>query len=240
MEAAGFRRIAASLALGAGLLILGCSPAGRHDTARAAEPASAPAAKAAPEAKAPAVVASGYFPIAGDGGRAGCDSHAIRDSEDEWYSEDLKAAQENSLLEASRTRRPAGAATYRFTWLRSFHHPVVIRVEERSGRPAALIAKELTGKGGYDPGGIGRHLERQLTQEEAGRFGSTLARTGLLTLPTKDCDAGFGVDGAEWIVEAVDPSGYHLVVRWSPERGPTREGGTMLMGLTGWNYGDVY
>jgi hypothetical protein len=48
------------------------------------------------------------------------------------------------------------------------------------------------------------------------------------------------MDGAEWIVEGVDDTGYHFVDRWSPRRGEVRETGLSLLKLTGWVFKDVY
>jgi hypothetical protein len=201
---------------------------------------SAAATAAGPAPKRTAFAASGYFPIAADPAGRGCDPTGISESKDEWYSKHLRAAGEPSLFEASRSPRPASVATYRFTWLRTFHHPVVIRVEVGRGRGARLIAKELSGYGGYGPGEVRRHRERKLSPDEARRLGSALARTRLLTWPARDCNGLLGVDGSQWIVEARDRTGYHLVDRWSPERGPVREVGELMLGLTGWQYGEVY
>src|SRR5690348_9677165 len=45
-----------------------------------------------------------------------------------WYSQQLEAMSEPVL-------KPGGnLKTYRFTWLRSFHHPVVVRVVEANGK----------------------------------------------------------------------------------------------------------
>jgi hypothetical protein len=117
---------------------------------------------------------------------------------------------------------------------------VVIRVEVERGRGARLIAKELSGHGGYGPGEISRHLERKLSPDEARRLDSALARTRLLTWPARDCSGLLGIDGSQWIVEALDRTGYRLVDRWSPERGPMRDVGELMLGLTGWQYGEVY
>jgi hypothetical protein len=221
-------------------LMAGGSPARSDKLDQTADRNSAPAAAATPRPERPAFRASDYFPIAPDPVGRGCDATGISESKDEWYSRHLRAAGEPSLFEAPPSPRPAGAATYRFTWLRTFHHPVVIRVEvERDGR-ARLIATELSGYGGYDPGKIARRMERKLSSDEARRLGSALAATRLLTWPARDCHGLLGIDGSQWIVEARDRAGYHLVDRWSPESGPMREVGQLMLGLTGWQYGEVY
>jgi hypothetical protein len=224
----------------ASCLLFGCSPALPDKPKQGVKQVAATAAEPAPEPKKPAVASSGYFPTVADSAGARCDPEGISESHDQWYSKHLRAAGEPSLFEASRSPRPPGAATYRFTWLRSFHHPVVIRVETGSNGEARLIAKELSGHGGYGPGEIRRHMQRKLSPDETRRLGSALAATRLLTWPARDCSGIIGLDGAHWIVEARDRTGYHLVDRWSPERGPMREVGELMLGLTGWQYGDVY
>src|SRR5687768_4530953 len=51
----------------------------------------------------------------------------LSDFERDWYSRQLAAAGEPSLYLASRSA--PGPATLRFTWLRTFHAPVFIRIE---------------------------------------------------------------------------------------------------------------
>ncbi|HZS04476.1 MAG TPA: hypothetical protein VFD58_06540 [Blastocatellia bacterium] len=65
----------------------------------------------------------------------------------EWYSEHLKAMAEPSLLTLSGVQ----IECYRFLWLRSFHHPVAVRIW-REGNDRFIVAKELDGAGGYEPG----------------------------------------------------------------------------------------
>ena len=63
-----------------------------------------------------------------------------------WYSKHLRAMKEpviytdNSLNEM-----------YRFTWLRSFHHPIAIRIEKQENK-YMLYWKVCNGAGGYEPG----------------------------------------------------------------------------------------
>ena len=59
----------------------------------------------------------------------------------EWYSSHLRAMSEPILAAPTTTR------TYRFTWLRSFHHPIAIRIVSGPGQPK-VIAVELNGAGG--------------------------------------------------------------------------------------------
>jgi hypothetical protein len=156
----------------------------------------------------------------------------------DWYSRQLAAAAEPSLYLASQAQRPAGSATLRFTWLRSFHAPVHIRIETAGPGRHRLVAKQLSGAGGYDPGHVEKTIERPLTPDEAGRLQAMLASARVFDLPPDPC--GGGADGAEWIFESVDAGGYHYASVWTPREGPANELGRFLMGLTGWEFEAVY
>ena len=54
---------------------------------------------------------------------------------------------------------------YRFLWLRTFDHPIFVRVE-RDTYSFDLIAREFDGKGGYEPGKPSRKDEFSITQDE--------------------------------------------------------------------------
>lgn len=65
----------------------------------------------------------------------------------EWYGKQLQALQESSLCCDSTDR----GRVIRFVWLRSFHHPVVIRLNESTKGSWSLVTKVGSGAGGYDP-----------------------------------------------------------------------------------------
>src|SRR6267378_2766004 len=68
----------------------------------------------------------------------------------QWYSKHLRALREPSLWETSQLDLTAEA--YRFLYLRSFHHPISVRLVVAQDKTATLISKETHGKGGYEPG----------------------------------------------------------------------------------------
>src|SRR6266513_5488624 len=80
-----------------------------------------------------------------------------------WYLKHLKALAEPSLLHLS--KNPA-LESYRFFWLRTFHHPVIVRVDVRAGDAGELTSKVASGKGGYDPGHLLENTSRPLTREQ--------------------------------------------------------------------------
>jgi hypothetical protein len=184
-----------------------------------------------------------YFPPPYPKGIAPCSpspksggAPVVSDFENRWYSKYLSAAAEPSLYEAG--RRPGGNDVIRFTWLRSFHPPVTVRVEGLRSASPRLIAKQLSGAGGYDPGGIANQIDRRLSPVEAAALRRALLRPNVFDLPALEC--GGGMDGAEWIVEGLDRDGYHFVARWGPEHGKVRETGLALLKLTGWTFKNIY
>lgn len=159
----------------------------------------------------------------------------LSDFEQQWYSKQLAAAGEPSLLAAAAAPRSPGSASLRFTWLGSFSAAVVIRIETEGDR-RRLIAKQLPG--GRGPPRVAKRIERPLTDREAARLDAELERGRIFELAPRPCD--IGLDGAQWIFEAADERGYRFTQRWSPERGPERRLGELLMRLTGWNFGTIY
>lgn len=159
----------------------------------------------------------------------------LSEPENIGYSRTLAAAREPSLFVASTIEQPKSAL--RFTWLRSFDPPVVIRVEW-NGLTGQLFAKQLLGVGGYEPGEVNRSFRRRLGPWETFRLRYMLWRADLFRAPPKDCAPG--LDGAAWIFEGVDNNGYHFLERWSPESGSAHQVGLFLVGLTGWTFKHVY
>ena len=148
----------------------------------------------------------------------------------QWYSKQLVAMDEPALAASSNAR------TYRFLWLRTFHHPVAVRVV-RDVAGDRVIATELDGAGGYEPGDVLRRKEIALTTEQADAFERAIEADGLwsLALPRGEV----GKDGSEWIVEGASTK-YRVVSQWSPDEGPVRAMGERFLALTEWTFEDVY
>jgi len=121
-------------------------------------------------------------------------------------------------------------STCRFLWLRSFHHPVSIRVE---GNDSSLIptAVMLDGAGGYAPGKVLKRVERALSPVEREKLMANLSRIDFWRMETNS--GGAGLDGAQWIMEGVHDGRYHVVDRWSPESGAYREACLLFVELAG-------
>jgi len=136
-----------------------------------------------------------------------------------WYSEQLTALKEPSLFES---KQDGTVQSYRFLWLRTFHHPVAIRVLIHADGSGTLVMKMADGAGGYKPGSLIVDKTESLSADRVKKFSEEVQRLGYWTLPERDTN-GEGVDGSQWVIEGVHHGTYHLVDRWSPENGPVRE-----------------
>ena len=166
---------------------------------------------------------SSYFPASVLGENAKVDTLKI-----EWYSKFLTAMREPSLWEASKTQK---TQTYRFLWLRSFDHPVSIRLDVKADGTALLTTKVSRGQGGYEPGRLITNRTQRLDRERTSWVLGRIEELKFWTLPTNpppDPDV-VGVDGAQWIFEGVKDGTYHVVDRWSPEKGEVRSLGIMML-----------
>ena len=160
----------------------------------------------------------------------------IDEYEADWFGQELRAFDEPSLYRAS-LDGVAAERSLRFTWLRSFRDPIVVRIDRLADGGAGLVARQRSG--GRRPGAQTRELSRRLTPVEVRDLDTVLGRAALPGQPARNCP--LGTDGARWIIESVEPStGYTYLNRWSPEDGPVREVGLHMLGLTGWRIADVY
>jgi hypothetical protein len=126
---------------------------------------------------------------------------------------------------------------FRFLWLRSFHRSVAVRIE-KTGTSITLVAKELSGAGGYEPGAIARTDTREFAASEWNELRRLVDRADFWKMPTSTRD--LGLDGAEWVLEGRASGVYHVVERWRPERGEYREIGLFLLRLARVNTEPLY
>lgn len=146
----------------------------------------------------------------------------------DWYSKFLAAMQEPSLLAGS--QKPKNQS-YRFLWLRSFHHPISIRLDVTENGTGLLTTKITSGHGGYEPGRLITNRTRKLAPEQTRWVLERIEELKFWSLPTNPpADPNVvGVDGAEWIFEGVKNGQYHVVDRWSPEKGEVHALGIMML-----------
>lgn len=168
---------------------------------------------------------------------------ALDDSSVKWYSKHLKAMKEENLKDQSATTIEA----YRFLWLRTWHHPIAVRLENAGGR-YQIVVKQLSGKGGYQPGKLVLDSSRELTRDEWLAVTSRISKCGFWEMPTEEqpyvTSEGYHLytnilDGAAWILEGVRGDQYHIVDRQSPDDsehrklGNYREVGLHILEISG-------
>lgn len=142
----------------------------------------------------------------------------------QWYSSQLRALQEPSLLAMAHN---SASQSYRFLWLRSFHHPVAIRIDLKLDGSGILTTKVGSGAGGYSPGMLIKNTSRALTAKETSSFLAQVQTAGFWTAPNPVNDQK-GTDGSQWIIEGVRDSKYHVVDRWSPKDGVAHNLGVLF------------
>lgn len=135
-----------------------------------------------------------------------------------WYSRELKGLEEPSLWTLSRNDKHAVA--YRFLWLRSFHHPVAIRLMIAPDGTAVVITKVSSGAAGYDPGRLIENHTEKLSAIEVKHLLDQMNSAHFWELPTeeKKKNPSIEIDGAQWILEGIQDGNYHIVDRWSPPK----------------------
>ena len=128
-----------------------------------------------------------------------------------WYSQQLAALQEPRMTEAAPQR---SSESYRFLWLRSFHHPVAIRVYS-SPDGGVVVTSEGKGAGGYAPESLLRRDSAEITQQQWHALTTAIAEEALWTRGVIDTSR-LGLDGATWTIEGRRGNRYVLVTRWAP------------------------
>ena len=148
---------------------------------------------------------------------------ALDGSRMDWYLQHFRALGEKSLY----SEGCEFDWCIRFTWLRTFHAPISIRVEFRPNSEPYLFFRQTDGLGGYEPGDISVSAAMQLNT------GSEQILAALIqnALENEDYSRGEiqGFDGARWIIEYRDIDKYVLADQWSPGRGDIFALGTQLL-----------
>lgn len=175
--------------------------------------------------------AAQFFPARAFSEKPDADDYAAA-----WYSRQLSAMEEPSLWKAAGRK---DAEIYRFTWLRTFHPPYAFRLEVRADGTGTLVAKGASGAGGYDPGRLVLDKTLALDAKRVRQFTAALDALKFWALPARD-NTRTGFDGSQWILEGVKGGRYHVVDRWTPERGPFRNLMLELVGLAGVSVDPVY
>jgi hypothetical protein len=151
-----------------------------------------------------------------------------------WYSEQLRALEEPSLYPPK-----LDADVYRFTWLRTFHNPMVFRLDVLENGAGILTVKRANGAGGYQPGIVDLRKEIPITKEQIDGLKKRLDAMSYWEKPA-ELKEMLGTDGAQWIVEANAGGKYKIVDRWSESDSEIHAWGLELITLSGIEVGDIY
>ncbi len=105
----------------------------------------------------------------------------------------------------------------RFTYLRSFHDPLVIRVVQK-GEILTTRAVKLKMEPGYKPGKI-LYDKTWILKEANSKLVRSLLRQKDFWKPLNaaEQEINIGLDGSQWIFEVHDKTGYRIISVWSPE-----------------------
>ena len=153
----------------------------------------------------------------------------IGEVERDWYPVQWRAASEEPFFALAQCETPPEFAL-RFSYIPTFDPSIFVRVQpDEEG--FTLIAKRLTGAGGYEAGSLGRSKMVRLTPVQVDRV-KRAAQT-LFQEPPAICEMGF--DGSQWLFEVVDKDGYRFLKRWSPDDGAAHDLGQLLIELSGWS-----
>jgi len=125
----------------------------------------------------------------------------------EWFSKFLFAMKEPLLF-----NKPIQKEVFRFTWLRTFDEPVVIRIEKESNQ-ISVSWKVADGKGGYEPGNLITNMNKSISIHDWDEFTDLVKKIDFWNMK-RSGQSGF--DGSEWILEGVNESNYHVVSVWTP------------------------
>lgn len=155
------------------------------------------------------------------------------------YAAFLAAAKEPPLYRGEGKAAVDGERVIRFLWLRTFHPPIIIRLDVRKHKQSRLVAKRLTGMGGYDVGKVDIAIDRPLDDGEVDRIKALLVQDDMFTSAPPSCGPP-GMDGAQWMIEGIDEASYHFSRAWSPSDGKVREIGMTLLALAGWDDTEIY
>ena len=129
---------------------------------------------------------------------------------------------------------------YRFTWIRAFHPAIVVCLAFGPYLPARLSIKKLTRDHMFPAFPSTDRVEKEVSDDEVEAIVQTFRSSGFREAPCSDQKQGVSLDGAMWIIEAVEPDFYHAIYRHSPSSGPARIVGEAFLNLAGLTGEEIY
>jgi hypothetical protein len=162
-----------------------------------------------------AVAQQTYFPKKAFGGSDARSDELLAG----WFSHELKVLKEPSLLELA---KDGHSESYRFLWLRTFHHPIAVRLDVKPDGTGNLTTKVGSGHAGFPRTGgqVVENVSRSLTHEQTGAFLAKVDELRFWSVPSHIQGDQTGTDGSEWIIEGAKAGKYHVAARWSPDSPP--------------------
>ena len=132
------------------------------------------------------------------------------------------------------------AEMYRMTFIPTFFKPIKIRVERRKAE-YIIVAKRLSGQGGFDAGTLQTEKRHKLKQAAWQHLISLLAKAGFWTMaydvkepePNEKGEVEICLDGSEWMLEGVKGGKLHAVDRYCPKDKRFQAVGLYLVKLSG-------
>jgi hypothetical protein len=149
----------------------------------------------------------------------------------QWYSRQLCSLEEPSLFSL---KKDSTRESYRFLWLRTFNHPIAIRLDLHPDGTGVITTKAGGGAGGYAPGDLIENRSLTLKRGQIVPFLRQLQELSFWKLPNPVNDQT-GTDGSDWVIEGIKGGHYHVVDRWSPESGAVHELGLVLLSMANEN-----
>lgn len=149
--------------------------------------------------------------------------HGTGNYSDQWYSKQLAALGEQNLKSYHHA--------YRFTYIPSFSAPFTVRIEiadEGTSDLTFTCSDDVISPNGGD---IFKTFQVVLDNGQTNKLLAAMQDSGFWDMPTKD--ERIGLDGSEWIIEGVKDGTYHIVNRWTPEKGPIYDLGNTFVRLCG-------
>lgn len=140
-----------------------------------------------------------------------------------WYSDVLFAMREPLLFNKKMNKE-----IYRFTWLRSFHNPIVITIVNTQNQSFNLFWKEFEGE--HRNGKNIVNKSKQISRLEWITFRLKLSKSHFWTMGAGRIPGG--LDGSEWILEGADDTKYKVATVWSPKGGDYYKACMYLLSLT--------
>lgn len=152
-----------------------------------------------------------------------------------WYSNKLYKSREPVLYNGWFEHE-----IYRFTWLRSFDEPVVIRIENKEDS-IRLFVKMLDYDDFYVSNEIILNDTIVLNASQWTEFTEKLKKIDFWSIdPIENTHGAIGTDGAQWILEGLKDGEYHMVDRWNGKNKVTGEGCLYLIQISGLEIENIY